>query len=749
MKHGCAAVVIAALCSTSRDAAAQSNPLMPVYQVVQSGATDAQAMILADALNIPPGVVSHTNGMVDFVAPANYLRVPTSPVNDPTITSNLLAGTHNLYPDIPIHFDAIDFNALANLTVINDNVALGSTSNAMNSAGLTPQFGTPIAGHTRFTAFYTNDASVVVSNSTYLDTEVSYHFSLPGGIPLLGPGAQVQVQYAPGGNVSRLHYAARQLVQGPMVPVISPTEASNRVAALFPPNTQIDSQLVYWSPPLLPWQTAPDTWNPDTIIPWYACSGTLNMADPTPGVVHPVRLKTRLIPATDEPAFVPSLTLVASGGTQVVATVRVAGGRPPYTYLWAGSDPIVSSNTVESIRYTPIRRMVPPVMDISHSSDSTLKISWPNRAAGFVLQSAPSLDAVAWSDWRGPVQTNDDVNTVSIDPSAQNSFFRLSLANQTVAAVDQVGVTVTDGNGVSVSGSTQVPVQVWPKRFNNPPSAPKISYGTESPNEPAFDVDRIGWQKAMGALGAGGGTESFCWLGGDAWPGDFIEPPTPGKYPANAHIYGNADLTGINTASIVLNNTDGAPDYFCASVPGAVSSDYNTAGLARPGNGWTVQAYVINGGNTINSHYYNVNYKYSWGPYGPNDFLNWLAMDCCDALDENGPGGTAPQRWGPAFGGLHILTGFNSGEAVADGSFEYNFAHLMLGSQYLPPLPIVGSWFLAAAFAGYDGHGFPAAMGPIGPSAISDYTDYYWGKGAVNPTIPPAQIKGWWYETAP
>jgi hypothetical protein len=28
---------------------------------------------------------------------------------------------------------------------------------------------------------------------------------------------------------------------------------------------------------------------------------------------------------------------------------------------------------------------------------------------------------------------------------------------------------------------------------------------------------------------------------------------------------------------------------------------------------------------------------------------------------------------------------------------------------------------------------------------ISDYGDYYWGKGAVGPTIPRESINGWWY----
>jgi hypothetical protein len=436
----------------------------------------------------------------------------------------------------------------------------------------------------------------------------------------------------------------------------------------------------------------------------------------------------------------------------VVSSVSVAGGKPPYTYLWAGSDASVSANTGPSISYTPTRRLAPPALALSVSSGNAATISWPYPSTGFALESATDLASGTWSAFTGSVQTSNDLNSVSVDLQGQNTFYRLRLASQTLAAIDTVGVSVTDANGVSANGSQVIPVQVIPDRPAYP-GPPRISYGTESPNEPSFAVDRIGWQNGMRIPGGGGGSESFCWMGDAAWPGDFIEPPTPGIFVSTPWVYGDADYSGINTASIVLNNTDGAPDFFCSSVPGAASADYNTAGLTRPGNpGWNVIVNLKNNKGTSSTHSYNIKYyNYSWGLLGPNDFLNWLCMDCCDALDETGPGGTAQQRWGPAFGGLHILTGFNSGEAVADGSFEYNFARYMLKPPYpwTQPLPIVGSWFLAAFAAGYDDHGRPAAMGPIGPGGVSDYLDHYWGKGSVNPTIPPSKITGWWYETAP
>ena len=477
---------------------------MPVYGVTQAGATDLQGTALANYLNIPTSMVAQTNGWVTFVDPTNHLAVPTAPVTDPSIISNLLSTTQNLYPAIPIEVRAIDFAALANLPVLDDNSALGSASNALSSSGLTPQFGTPVVGHTRFTAFYTNDAGTVISNTQHLDTLVSYHFSLPGGYPLIGPGAQVQVAFGPAGNVTRLLYAARQLTPGPLVQIISAAEAGSRAAALFPADAQISVQLVYWAPPLWSWQNPLPTWQPNTLIPWYACRASVNLTDPATGLVSPVTLKTRLIPATDNPEFVPSLNLAASGTTQVVASVSVTGGKPPYTYLWAGSDPRVSANTSPSISYTPTRRLAPPALAFTIAGGNAATIAWPYPSTGFVLESATDLVSGGWSAFTGRVQTDNDLNSVSVNLQGQSTFFRLSLASPTLAATDTVGVNVTDANGVSANGSQTLPVQAVPDRPEYP-GPPRISYGTESPNEPSFAVDRIGWQNGMGITGGGGG----------------------------------------------------------------------------------------------------------------------------------------------------------------------------------------------------------------------------------------------------
>jgi hypothetical protein len=752
-------VLVTALGCVPQQVKSQTSPQLPVYEVVQSGASGPQATNLANRLNLPLGMLGQSNGMVMFVDPSNYLAVPQTTISDSRLIDSLLAGSKNAYPSIPLSVQAIDFAALANLGVFSTDLALRKASDALDAAGLVPQGGTPVVGHTTFTAFYTNDNGLVISNSQYLDTQVNYQFVLPNGYPLVGPGAQVQMSCGPTGNVTRFLYAARRLTQGPMVNVIAPDVASNRLARLFPTNTTlVNLAVVYWSPPLLPWSVQPGAGGPTALLPWYVASGRTFIMDPLTGAASPVNLKRRMIPATDDPNFVPvvRLSAAAQGGTQVVASVTVSGGTPPYSYLWSGSDPAASTSSGPSLSYMPIVRIAPPPLALMpQPGNREVMVEWPSASAGFVLESSPSLAASAWTAVTNRVLTQNEMNSVvvPVQPS-QSAFFRLRATDQALTSTDTVAVTVVDANGISQQVNQNVVVQLPQDRAPRG-GPPVIGYGTESPREPDFAVDRIGWQQGMGAPFLGGGTEIFCWLGDTSWPGDFIEPPVPGSLPGTPWVYGDADYAnwGVNTASIVLNNTDGAPDFFASSQPGATIAEYATAGLARPTNpGWRVAINWYQYGNTASTHYYPIDYNYSWGPLGPNDNLNWLCMDCCDALDKtNAAGLTAQQRWGPAFGGLHMLLGWNSEEGVGDGSFERQFALNMLGGiipVFNPPLPVIQAWWSAAKAAGAD-HGVPAAMGPIGPSAVSDFLDYYWGKGKVNVTIPPSKITGWWYTEGP
>ncbi|SPE60724.1 hypothetical protein SBV1_480007 [Verrucomicrobia bacterium] len=750
----------------------QTNLYLPVYQVAKAGASLSQAQSLAHYLNVPADRLVVSNGLVSFIDPTNWLNIPTVAETDPTVISGLEAVTRNQDPSIPLSFQRVDFQALNNRPVFDTNTAVAVFSNALSGAYLVPAslyngfiYGIPVTSFTLFNGFYSS-GSAILSATHALDTEVNYLMYDRNGYPVIGPGMQVQAAFDGYGNTTRLLYSARELTPGPTVEIISATEAINRVARLLPASAQITAQLVYWVPPFrppLPWppcyQCPPVPWNPTNVLPWYECQGTLYETNPLTGQTSPVNLKVRMIPATDDPAFVPSVNLSAyvQGSTQVAANASVVGGTPPYTYSWGVPGNITTSNSGAYLIYTPVVRFSPPVLQVMPASaPGALVIYWNPHPIGpgpdpgpdaYVLESATdlTLGSNAWSQVTSPIETNGNGYSVTVATTAAQMFFRLRLVNPMLTHTETVGVTVTDANGISVYASQVLSVvaTIIPATKGNVP----ISYGCESPREPDFAVDRIGWQDGMGTPNAGGGVQSFCWMGDLAWPGDFIEPNPPGTLEATPWVYGDADYSnwGVNSASIVLNNTDGWANGFCSSQPGATIAQYPTAELLQPSASSTTVVIGLDQNNdTINTHSYSVNYNGSWCPVGPNDGLCWLAMDCCDVLDEyDGYGVYAVDRWSPAFGGLHIMTGWNSEEQVGDGSFEKDFALNMLGVNG-PPQTVLQAWFNAAQTAGV-AHGTPAAMGPFGPDGLSDYQDYYWGKGPVGANFLPGQITGWWY----
>jgi hypothetical protein len=311
-------------------------------------------------------------------------------------------------------------------------------------------------------------------------------------------------------------------------------------------------------------------------------------------------------------------------------------------------------------------------------------------------------------------------------------------------------VTVLDANGISVFSNETVPVEAHPV-FPEGRGVSMPTYGSENPGDPLHWMPaRVAWNKEMGTSGAGA-TLSFDWLGENAWPGDFIRPTPAGTLVATPWVHGDADFAnwGVDTADIVLDNADGWPDGTVLMQPGAPATDYSTSSISTPISSQTVS---INGNGFGVPASFAVNYDGSWGPVGPNDTLEWLLLDDCDMLDLlDGSGLNVAQRWGPAFGGLHVLTGFAS-LGYGDGPFEGGVADNVLGIHG-PAQTIAQSWFNSAAATGA---GTAAAMGPaleVMPGVyICDLDDHFWGKGSVGPTLVPSDYPStelaYWYLTS-
>jgi hypothetical protein len=660
--------------------------------VTSTGIDEDQTRNLAEALKIPMEEVSLRSGTASFVDTVNYLAVPTITIHDPEIAAGLRRNTKNHFPEIPIEVKAIDYEALSKLRAPDPDKAVQTTSDALRAAGLTPDHATPIVGHTVFKTVSTHHKKgVPASTNTNLDTHVSYRFTLDGYL-LVGPGAQVQVSYGPGEKVTRLIHSSRTLKKGPSVTIISSDAIRSRFSRLLPDNAEVKVRLVYWAPSLRPGLYS-SHWSPNTIIPWYAVSITRYVADPRTKVIQPRKSRVHLVPATDDFRFIPSVTLTATTPEESLVEARAVatGGTPPYTYLWGGSNPDASSTRGDFVRYTPLVR-----------------------------------------------------------------DFRSTLRAQSFEKLENVSVTVVDANGISVQAGRSVQVTAHPA----PGSHSSVTYGCESPNDPgpspvdgSYTPYRIAWQQNMGAPGLGGGSERFCWLGDNSWPGDYIEPVPPGSLPASPWIYGDADYSnwGINTTNIMMYNGDGAPSSFAEMYPGAIVDAYNTQG------GASVSAPGSTGDVSIGTQSYTVNYVGSWGAPSPNASLQWLVTYACQMLAGENSDLTPWQRWGPAFNGLHSFLGFTTDATDAGGvDLMTDFPVYILG--YTPVNPLVGRMLPQTIVQGWinavnaNNMGTPAAMGPIHDIffgkfflGISNYSDYYWGKGTVGFNIAQSEINGWWF----
>lgn len=696
---------------------------LPVYSVVQSGALPAQANVLAGSLNIPTNAFILTNGQVDFINPTNFLAAPVAPVTDPTVQSNLLADTVNKFPSIPIRFEQPDLAALNALAVPNSNTVVGSFTAGLNNAGLMPPSATPVVTHTILTAFYTNDSNVVLSGSNCLDTEVSYQMTLQG-LPVVGPGAQVQAAYGPDGSVTRLHYAARQLVPGPAVSIISPTLASNVAAATYGFNGPITMQLVYYAPPL-------SLTTVSNLIPWYLCGGTMMETNPDTGQISPIHLMRILIPATGDTNFVPAVQMTASitSGAQVLASASVTGGSSPYYYFWSGSRPEIFTNHNARVQYTPVIQVTPTKIFVSQSAASGAPVlSWVDPTGLYQLQSASNLTAGPWVPFTNTVTRNNGMASVTVGTTAQAQFYRLVVPNQPVPSIETVGLWVMDHNGVFVGAHQDIGIQPTPVLvIQNSGSAPTINWGTEAPYDQDFmGWDAGSWRSTMQKYSAVFGSEQFDRGEYIAHPLDFIHQPF------------GWDETVMDTADIT---------FYCGhGNPRGISFTETYQGSGTPALAlWDTDQHL----------------PQSWGDrlelgYSGGAEEEWMALLSCEVLaqvDDPNPDFLAFERWGPAFNGMHSMLGFetdawsDSITGIGGDSFETVFIKGMAATPWT--LTIQQAWFHAALTTGplwqSGGVGEPACLGPIAGGGAWDRDDYWWGMGAVGPTIRAYNIKGWFY----
>lgn len=301
---------------------------MPVFKVAGAGITEEQAFKFAEALGISPNELIFDEGVAMFLKPAEFQKVPTIPIQDEALIRELTEGSET-DGETQLVFEAFDFAAMQEMRALPGKTALSLVNNALAAAQLMeeeePIQAAELANST-FEAFGTKGEQIIAP--VQLDTRVNHVFTL-NNTPLIGPGAQVTTSFDARGNVTQMTFAHRKLQSVAGIALTPPQEAVKKLekalgGAQFQGTPSV--RLVYYAPPI-------KKKNVHTLIPHYDIGGTLGGAT---GQV--AEMLHKLVPATDDPQFVPQITLnVWSQGTLVMAEAIVDGGTPPYSFSWSSS----------------------------------------------------------------------------------------------------------------------------------------------------------------------------------------------------------------------------------------------------------------------------------------------------------------------------------------------------------------------------------------------------------------------------
>jgi hypothetical protein len=290
---------------------------MPVYNVTQAGLTQAQATSLAADLGVPADQLAFQDGAATFIDPVNFQAAPTIPVN----ADALIRESENDGGEMSA--EAFDFAGIQAIKPISDQAALRMVQQAFEKNQLLPANGNPTIMHSMLEAVDTSGRAVI--QGAQLDTQVRYRFAL-NGIPLLGPGALINVAFGPSGAPTQFSHSLYGLSEGNQVQIIPPAVAAEQCAAAFEgTEARFDPRLVYYAPPL-------EGGGAKTILPHYDCGGTTTVGK------EQANLLRTFVPAVESSDLLPAVSLSASlQGGVVFAQAQVSGGTPPYSYSWSSS----------------------------------------------------------------------------------------------------------------------------------------------------------------------------------------------------------------------------------------------------------------------------------------------------------------------------------------------------------------------------------------------------------------------------
>ena len=591
-------------------------PALPVLMVRQAGMSDDQAEKLARNLNIPPQMLAFEDGMVGYVDPENLQKIPTMPLNDAELMAELQKESE-LEEGSELLFEVLDMEGLRkieplSIPEVEDEVLVGFSQAGVELGEMTSE-----PSHTVFEVV--DLGGQLLLPAVQMDTHVNVQM-YSGGIPIVGPGAQLSASLGPDGRTTHLHAAIRTVERGDPVEIMMPGEAAQRAFAAsgnrFIPEG--DMKMVYYAPPL-------SEKNVQMLIPHYDLGGILY----GPQGQQSNKLR-KLVPATNDPRVVPQVSLLADArGNLVEAQANVSGGAKPYRFEWFSS----------SVDLT----------EIPNDQDQIEYNAMPRE------QSGP----------------------------------------------ETVTVKVTDDNGVIVEASATVQIQFFALQNVQGEAIILVGgvrdFGVERAVSDLCAANQSGF---INRFLADGVVKRFNWTGSTAWENDFKQPPA------------GADTTWVDNADIV---------FYCGH---------------GYGGGFTFESNNDDGYLT---------YTDAAGAWGNND-LEWLSLLSCQVLKDTYDSKKWYTRWGPAFDGLHLLTGFQT-NAYDWPDFGGRYASYMLGRNFgfvTVKLPVRAAWFKAKKEE-QPSSVQAVVMGVVGPGGVlGGYNDYFWGKGPVSPDLRGGNIRGYW-----
>jgi hypothetical protein len=312
----------------------QLGPTLPVFTVNGAGISAAQASSIATSLLGPAASeAKFQDGVLSFIDPVKFQAVPM------TLLDSQPTNWEEEEPLSEPAFEAFNLELIKSMQPFSGEGAMGKVREALTKAQADPLGGLPTVQNTMFEAVEKSRAGGLLPvASALIDTHVHYNFQL-AGLPYVGPGAQVNVAFDTAGMPTQLYYSAHSLQQGSSMPVLPTSMAMEACMKLYPgQEPQLSPTLAYYAPPLV--------LGANMVLPHYDCQGTSALGD------GETNLLQNLVPAVDDPKFVPVVNLSASfNGDTVNASAAVTGGRPPYTFHWTSLNADLSGETGATVEY--------------------------------------------------------------------------------------------------------------------------------------------------------------------------------------------------------------------------------------------------------------------------------------------------------------------------------------------------------------------------------------------------------------